>query len=147
MDVGSMLGWVYLRLCCLPGCQSLHKSRGIAGINSAPFVSAPGAAASLQLPLQQHLCCEFVQGFHTRLPQLQVLSISISLLQEHLQICHGTYYRSFTRMDHQEMHKIGADMARIAPLILQHGGIFWVMVPNLCVWFLGIRQSPTTWSG
>lgn len=70
MDVGNMLDWVYLRLCFLPRCQSLHKSRGVAGINSnAQFVSAPGAAASLQLRCSSN-CAMFVQGFHTQLPQL-----------------------------------------------------------------------------
>jgi len=36
------------------------------------------------------------------------------------QVCHGTYYRSFTRMDSQDMNKIGADMGRNTPFTLQY---------------------------
>lgn len=70
MDVGNVSDWAYLRLCRVPGCQSLHKSRGIAGINSnAPLVSAAGAAEASSYHCSStcavSLCRDLTHSFHS----------------------------------------------------------------------------------
>lgn len=152
MDVGNMLDWEYLRLCCLPACQSLHKSRGIAVINSTDPLcvitwSCCKPSATATVATVPWVCARIS---HTASTAVRLSAFLFLCFRNMFYICHGTYYRPFTRRDNPEMHKIGTETARNAPFVLQRGRLgafsgWWSQITG--VQFLGIRQSPTTGSG
>lgn len=123
-DIGNILDWGCLRLCCLPGCRSLHERTGMCrGKPKCPVCVGTWGCCSLHLTLQQQLRYECVQGFRTQFSALQsasvvrLLALLFLCFRNIFQVCHGTYYGSFTRMGHQEMHKIWADLGRNAPVL------------------------------
>lgn len=120
MDIGNMLDRVYLRLCCLPGRRALQERTGTCmGKPKCPVcVSTWGCCkppVNTAITIAPGICAGIS---HTVFTAAVVRHSAFLFLcfRNTFQVCH---YRSFIRMDHQEMHKNGADMGRNTPFILQ----------------------------